>query len=121
VYEHKSQPLLHWPHFLRRVARSAAVGGLLIAGSLLLGMWGYHALEHLDWIDSYVNAAMILSGMGPLHVPQTFAGKLFAGTYALFSGIAVLIIAGVMLAPVVHRFLHAMHIDDDARNRPNAR
>jgi hypothetical protein len=79
VYEHKSQPLLHWPHFLHRLARSAALGSLLIAGSLLLGMWGYHALESLDWIDSYENAAMILSGMGPLHTPKTYAGKLFAG------------------------------------------
>jgi hypothetical protein len=65
----------------------------------------------LSWIDSYENAAMILSGMGPLAAPSSFGGKVFAGTYALFSGIAVLAIAGVIAAPLVHRFLHRLHAD----------
>ncbi len=111
VYEHSTEPLLHWPRFLRRLARAATVGIALIAVSLFAGMLGYHHFESLDWIDSYENAAMILSGMGPLHVPLTTAGKIFAGTYALFSGIAVLAIAGVIFAPVVHRLLHALHAE----------
>ena len=112
-YEHKSEPLLHWPHFLRRLARSTLIGSALVAVSLFGGMLGYHYLESLGWIDAYENAAMILSGMGPLHTPQTTAGKLFAGSYALFSGIAVLAIAGVIFAPIVHRFMHAMHAEKD--------
>lgn len=111
LYEHKSEPLMHWPRFLWRLARSALVGVALIAVSLLAGMLGYHELESLGWIDSYENAAMILSGMGPLHTPQTTAGKLFAGSYALYSGIAVLAFAGVIFAPIVHRFLHALHLE----------
>ena len=74
-------------------------------------MLGYHYLVGLSWIDSYENAAMILSGMGPLASPVTTAGKIFAGSYALFSGIAVLAIAGVIAAPLVHRFLHRLHAD----------
>jgi hypothetical protein len=110
-YENKSMPLLHWPLFLRRLAGSALVGLCLIAVSLAFGMWGYHSLEQLGWIDAYENAAMILSGMGPLHTPQTVAGKIFAGSYALYSGIAVLAFAGIIFAPIVHRFLHAMHLE----------
>ncbi len=115
-YEHKSMPLLHWPIFLRRLAGSALIGLSLIAVSLLFGMWGYHSLEHLGWTDAYENAAMILSGMGPLHVPQTTAGKIFAGSYALYSGIAVLAFAGVIFAPILHRFLHAMHLEGSERD-----
>lgn len=111
AYEHRSQPLLRWPKFLRRLARSLVLGASLILGSLLVGMAGYHYYEGLGWLDSYINAAMILSGMGPLFNPVTNAGKVFAGTYALYSGIAVLAIAGVVFAPVVHRFLHALHAD----------
>jgi hypothetical protein len=83
---------------------------------LLAGMVGYHGLVELSWVDSYENAAMILSGMGPLASPATFAGKVFAGSYALFCGIAVLAITGVVAAPLVHRFLHRLHAD--AEDRP---
>lgn len=116
-YEHKSKPLLHWPLFLRRLAGSALVGLGLIAISLFAGMWGYHSLEHMSWIDAYENAAMILSGMGPLFSPQSVAGKIFAGSYALFSGIAVLAFAGVIFAPIVHRFLHAIHAEGNADDK----
>jgi hypothetical protein len=110
-YERLSQPLLRWPRFLRRLAISAAIGALLIAISLILGMAGYHWLVGLIWIDAYENAAMILSGMGPIATPDTWAGKFFAGTYALYSGIAVLATTAVVFAPIVHRFLHYLHAD----------
>jgi hypothetical protein len=94
-------------------AAGLAIGLALIAISLFAGMLGYHTLVGLSWIDSYENAAMILSGMGPLASPESFAGKLFAGSYALYSGIAVLAIAAVITAPLVHRFLHRLHADSE--------
>ena len=110
-YEHASQEVLHWPNFLRRMMRSAGFGMAVILLSLAIGVLGYHDIVGLSWIDSYENAAMILSGMGPLAAPATTAGKLFAGTYALFSGLAVLIVAGILFTPVVHRLLHRLHAD----------
>ena len=95
--EHTSEPVLPWPRFVRRLGLSLSVGAGLIAGSLGVGMAGYHTLEGWGWLDAFLNAAMLLSGMGPLAPPQTVAGKLFAGLYALYSGFAVLVIAGAML------------------------
>jgi len=112
-YEHRSQPVAQWPHFLRRQLRSLGLGGVLIAVSLAVGMLGYHSLVGLSWVDAYENAAMILSGMGPLTAPTSTAGKIFAGSYALYSGIAVLAFAGVIAAPLVHRFMHRLHADAD--------
>lgn len=109
-FEHVSQPLLHRRQFARRVARSALLGALLIALALLLGMAGYHWLLQLSWVDAYENAAMILSGMGPLSAQPDKAGKIFAGSYALFSGFAVILCSGVVFAPVLHRFLHRLHL-----------
>jgi hypothetical protein len=114
-YEHISQPVAQFPLFLRRQLRSIAIGMVFIFVALLAGMIGYHDIVGLSWVDSYENAAMILSGMGPLSSPATVAGKIFAGSYALFSGIAVLAIAGVIAAPLVHRFLHRMHADTGGR------
>jgi hypothetical protein len=113
AYEHVSQPVAQLPQYLRRQLRSFAIGVILVAVALLAGMVGYHRLVALSWIDSFLNASMILAGMGPMAAPVTDAGKIFAGVYALFSGIAVLAIAGVIAAPLVHRFLHRMHADSD--------
>jgi len=110
--EHKSEPVLAWPLFIRRLSLSLGVGAGLIAGSLVAGMAGYHYLEGLPWLDAFLNAAMILSGMGPLAQTQTVAGKIFAGLYALYSGFAVLVIAGIAFGPVVHRLLHRFHADE---------
>ncbi len=90
---------------------SVAVGVTLIAISLLAGMVGYHSLVGLPWIDAFLNASMILSGMGPLASPQTFAGKFFAGIYALYSGLALILVAGIILAPVIHRLFHRFHLE----------
>lgn len=111
MFEHRTAPLLHWTAFLRRLALSAALGMLLILVSLAVGMAGYHYFESLPWIDAFANAAMILSGMGPLAQPQTNAGKLFAGLYALYSGLAIVMIAGITFAPVVHRVFHHFHLE----------
>ena len=110
--EHKSEPLLPWPLFVRRLCLSLGVGAGLIAGSLGAGMAGYHYLESLAWLDAFLNAAMILSGMGPLAQTQTVAGKIFAGLYALYSGFAALVIAAIAFGPVVHRMLHMLHADE---------
>ena len=82
-----------------------------MAISLLMGMSGYHVFEGLNTIDSFLNASMLLGGMGPVEQPQTFAGKLFAGAYALYCGLAVIVVAGVIFAPIVHRLVHKFHLD----------
>jgi hypothetical protein len=97
--------------FLRRLLASTALGLALVVASLVVGMAGYHGYEGLSWLDAFLNASMILSGMGPLMSPVTTGGKVFAGIYALYSGFAVLVIAGVMFGPVVHRFLHRFHLE----------
>ena len=115
MYERHGQPLLSRRLFVRRVVRSLAAGALIITVSLSVGMLGYHWLENMRWIDAFANAAMILSGMGPLEPLKTDGGKLFAGLYAIYSGLAVILIAGVVFAPVVHRFLHRFHLELDSR------
>jgi len=86
-------------------------GCSLLALGLGIGMLGYHFFEELDWLDAFVNAAMILSGMGPLAPLQTSTGKLFAGCYALFSGLLFLTVAGIILAPLAHRLMHKFHLE----------
>src|SRR5438477_6052669 len=111
MVEPKYKPLLPWPVFLRRLARSTAAGAGLILGSLLIGMAGYHSFEGMGWVDAFANAAMILSGMGPLVPLNTTGGKIFAGCYALYSGLALITIAAVTFSPVIHRFLHKFHLE----------
>ena len=111
-FEHVSSPVAPFRRYLHRQLRSLALGLSLIAISLAAGMWGYHSIVGLSWVDAYENAAMILSGMGPVASPDSAAGKIFAGSYALYSGIAVLAFAGVIAAPLVHRFLHRLHCDE---------
>ncbi len=98
--------------FIKKLIRSILVATCFIASSLFLGMWGYHHFERMGWLDAYVNASMILSGMGPLASPQTDEGKLFEGTYALFSGIIFLISVGVILAPVLRYFFIKLHLEE---------
>jgi hypothetical protein len=105
------KPLAPPREFARRLVGSTALGLGLVIVSLAAGMAGYHGYEGLPWIDAFLNASMILSGMGPLMQPATEGGKLFAGFYALYSGLAVLVIAGIMFGPVVHRFLHRFHLE----------
>ena len=111
MYEHRRQPILPRRAFARRLGRSAALSGALIAASLSLGVLGYRFTAGLAWIDALLNASMILGGMGPIGELRTFGGKLFASFYALFSGVVFLIAMGVMAAPIFHRFLHKFHLD----------
>ena len=115
MYEHRTQPLLSRRAFLARLAWHAAVALGLIFGSLTLGAVGYHLTEGLSWLDAVLNAAMILTGMGPVNQLHTVSGKLFATCYALFSGVAFLAIAGLLVAPIAHRILHTLHLEDDER------
>ena len=119
MFEHRTKPLLPRKVFYRRFAFHAALGLMVIAGSLGIGMIGYHTFEKLPWIDAFVNAAMILSGMGPVATLQTDGGKIFAGCYALFSGIAFISIMAIIFAPVIHRFLHKFHLEDERRRGKN--
>jgi hypothetical protein len=93
------------------VARSGFVAFVLTAIALSIGAFGYHATEGLPWLDSFLNASMILSGMGPVDPVKTEAGKIFATCYAIFSGVAFLSIVALFLAPALHRFLHKFHLD----------
>ena len=118
MFEHRSQPLLPLRDFMGRLARSAALGLAVVAVSLLAGMIGYHFLVNLGWIDAFLNASMLLGGMGPVDPPRTAAGKLFSGLYALYCGFAVLGVAGVVFAPIFHRFLHRFHLEGEGRQKP---
>ena len=114
MFERRHEPLASRKVYRRRLVTSGTVGLALVAASLVVGVAGYVAFEKLDAIDAFLNAAMILSGMGPLHNPATTAGKIFAGIYALYSGFAVLGITAVILAPVVHRVFHRFHLEEDS-------
>ena len=115
MFEHRHEPLLPHAAFMRRVVRFTAIGLLIVVGALYIGVLGYHFTERYSWVDSFLNAAMILGGMGPVNTLTTVAGKLFAGIYALFSGIVFLIAIGIIIAPLAHRIFHHFHLEmDDA-------
>lgn len=118
MFEHISKPVLPRKQFLSRMTRALLLGLGLIVISLAIGMVGYlWFFPTLDWADAFVNAAMILSGMGPMAVPETTNAKIFSGCYAIYSGLMLVMSAGVVFAPLVHRFLHKLHADeDDVRN-----
>jgi len=109
MYERREEPIAPLSVFYLRLLRSLLRGCSLIVLALLIGMMGYHFLVGLNWLDSYLNASMILSDMGELAPLLTPAAKIFAGCYALFSGLIFVTIIAVMFAPVVHRFLHTFH------------
>ena len=108
----RADGLLPRQEFVRRLSRSVAVGFLLIAISLGVGMSGYHWLAGMSWIDAFLDAAMILSGMGPVSPLETTQAKIFAGCYAIYCGIALVSTAGIMLAPVIHRYLHKFYLEN---------
>lgn len=111
---HKSNtPLLPRKLFLMRFARGIFIGFCLILIALFMGMLGYRFFEHMSWSDAFVNAAMILSGMGPMGTLNTTEGKIFAGLYALFSGLFFIAVVGLIFAPLAHRLFKKWHLEDE--------
>jgi len=98
-------------HFAKHFFKSFLLGLAFIVLSLFIGMWGYHYYMNLNWVDSLINASMILTGMGPVDKAETDSAKIFASIYAIYSGVAFLTSVAVIFGPVVHRFLHRFHID----------
>jgi hypothetical protein len=111
MYESKHQPMASKRHFAHRVFRHFLVAVGLMLFSLGLGMAGYVTFEQLTLMDAFLNAAMLLGGMGPVNAPITEVGKLFAGFYALYAGLIFLVMAALIFTPVVHRFLHSLHVE----------
>ena len=116
MYERKTHPPIPPRHFLRRVLlhAGAAIGLLLL--SLSIGMAGYMHYEGLPWRDAFLNAAMLMGGMGPVDAPETQGGKVFAGLYALYAGLVFLVSAGLVFTPVVHRLMHKFHWEQDRQS-----
>lgn len=111
MYESYSEPLISRRAFALRFVRHAIVALALLGGSLLIGIAGYIGFAHLRLVDAFLNASMILGGMGPVDVLSDDAAKWFAGFYALYSGVVFLVVVGVVVAPLLHRVLHRLHID----------
>lgn len=112
-FEHRATPLAPPGVFLGRLARSTLFASAMILIALVIGIAGYMQTEHMSLLEAYLNAAMLLGGMGPVDQLNTDAGKFFAGTYALFCGLLIVIASGVVLAPILHRVLHALHVERD--------
>ncbi len=116
-FEHHKKPLLPRKQFIHRQVRYAVFSLVILVLSAAVGTVGYHLLGRLPWIDAFLNASMILGGMGPVDHLDTDSAKLFASFYALFSGIAFIAFAGVLFAPAYHRFLHKLHITIEENER----
>ncbi len=112
-FEHQSEPLLPFDQFIKRIARYTFFSAVLLGTSLGIGILGYHYINDLAWIDALLNASMILTGMGPIDAMKNDAAKLFASFYSIFSGVVFLSTVAVFLSPIVHRFLHKLHVDEE--------
>jgi len=117
MYEPKKHPPIPPERFIKRVLLHALIALALLLLSLMLGMSGYEHYEQLSWRSAFLNAAMLLGGMGPVDAPVTDEGKLFAGIYALYAGLVFLIVVGLVLAPVVHRVMHKFHWEQDQQDQ----
>jgi hypothetical protein len=117
MYEHRKQQLASKATYRKRVRNNLILTLVILTGSLAIGMLGYHyTIPEFDWYDCLLNASMILSGMGPIidpHIVLTDQAKLFASVYALFSGITFLTTFGILIAPIIHRFFHKMHVENN--------
>ncbi|MDD4953923.1 MAG: hypothetical protein PHG40_03335 [Candidatus Omnitrophica bacterium] len=112
MFEHKSQKIVPFSVFIRRLAKFVIIAILLILFALCIGIAGYHWMAGFNWVDALLNASMILGGMGPVDVLTTTGAKIFASLYALFSGLVFIAVMGIVFSPIVHRMLHKFHIDD---------
>jgi hypothetical protein len=113
MFEHRTEPLLPVHRFFWRAVGFLGLSAAVIALALGIGVFGYHYLGGLPWIDALVNASMILGGMGPVDPITSHAGKLFASAYALFSGLLFIGAASLVLTPFVHRIMHKLHLQED--------
>ena len=113
MFEQKYQKVAPFSIFVRRLVRFIGIAILLILVSLFVGIAGYHWIAGLNWVDSLLNASIILGGMGPVNVLTTASAKIFASLYALFSGLVFIAVMGIVFSPIVHRMLHKFHIDDN--------
>jgi hypothetical protein len=111
VLEHHRQPVAPLGVFILRIAKSVSIAFFIVAIALSIGVLAYHYIENFPWVDAILNAAMILGGMGPVGELHTTSGKLFASAYALFSGLIFMIVAAILFAPILHRFLHRFHLE----------
>ena len=117
MYEHRTEPLLPWRQFLRRLGRHGEIALTILLVSLALGTLGFHWLAPQGWLDAFLNAAMLLGGMGPVGSFEQPVGKVFAGLFALYAGIMFLGASVVLLAPIVHRILHKLHLDEAKKGK----
>jgi hypothetical protein len=117
MYEGKHQRMLSKRIFLKRITHNLFIGFVIIIFSLFIGMLGYHHLAKLSWISSFENAAMILSGMGPVDNLSNDGARIFAGCYAIFSGVIFLVVIAVIFAPVIHRAFHKFHLAEDDKGK----
>jgi hypothetical protein len=112
MYEARAQKPIARPRFAKRVLAHVGIAIALIAFSVAIGMAGYSGFEHLSPLDSFLNTAMLLGGMGPVNPPVTDAGKLFAGFFALYAGLVFIVTAALLFTPLLHRLMHRFHWDD---------
>ncbi|MDQ3022394.1 MAG: hypothetical protein M3R36_17780 [Bacteroidota bacterium] len=110
MYENFNQPLASRKKFHNRVIQAGTFASIIFVIALSIGVSGYHFIVKLDWVDAFLNAAMILGGMGQISELPTDAAKIFAGCFALFSGVTFISSIAIFLAPIIHRFLHKFHI-----------
>jgi hypothetical protein len=115
LFERHNEKLLPRRKFLMRLLKYGSIAVVLILLSLVIGMAGYHLFEGLSWVDAFLNAAMLMGGMGPVNALLTDAGKIFAGVYALYCGMILLIAVGILAVPIVHRFLHHFHLESEKK------
>ena len=111
-FEHKKTPVISNADYIKRQLRYAGYTLVFVTFSLALGTLGYHWTEGLGWLDSLYNSSMILTGMGPVNVLKHDSSKWFASLYALYSGVAFLTMAGILFAPMVHRILHVLNVEE---------
>ena len=117
IYERRNDELAPVPVFIRRVIGSLGIALCLIAIALSIGISGYHSIAGFNWIDSLLEASMILGGMGPIKELPNDTTKIFAALYALFSGLIFIALMGIILSPVAHRVMHKFHVDDEDVNK----
>jgi hypothetical protein len=119
MFEHRHEKLLPRQLFIRRLAKYALFSLGLVIFSLIIGVIGYHSLEGYSWVDSFLNAAMLMGGMGPVGIMHSDGGKIFAGIFALYCGFIELVAIGIFAAPIFHRFLHHFHLESEKKPKEN--